>query len=100
MKYLLLGDTYQTLFVEDDQRIYSLRYDKKEDNWVYGGTTLLDNRIGFDPSEDEDSIYHYGNSGCMKPIIEITHEEAEQFISRPIDDSLLNELLEAMRNPY
>lgn len=97
MKYLLLGDDYQTLFVEDDEGFYSLRYDINNHKWVNGGTTLLDNRIGFDPSEPEDSIYRFGNSDCMKTIREISHHEAELFISSKIDEKSLIKKLESLK---
>ena len=97
MKYLLLGDEDRTLFVEDDRGIYSLRYDINNHRWVNGGTTLLDNRIGFDSSEDEDSIYRFGNSGCMKSITEITKKEAELFISSKIDEKSISILLESLK---
>ena len=84
MKYLLLGDDYKVLFIEDDKQQYSIRYDKNDCRWVQGGTALWDNRVGFDESEPEDSIYRYGNSSCMKEIREITKEEAEAFISKDI----------------
>ena len=93
MKFLLLGDNYKRLFVEDDKQLFSLRYDSKLGKWVDGGTTLLDNRVGFDPSEPEDSIYRYGNSDCMKEIKEISKEEAEAFISQKINNKELDKLL-------
>lgn len=93
MKYLLLGDDYKILFIERDDQTLSFRYDKEKKEWVHGGTTLLDNRIGFDPSEPEDSTYRYGNSSCMKDIVEISKEEAEAFIGASLDESILEGLL-------
>ena len=84
MKFFLLGDDYKRLFVEDDEQLFSLRYDMNLGEWVDGGTTLFDNRIGFDNSEPEDSPYRYGNDSCMESIVEISKEEAETFISKPI----------------
>ena len=84
MKFFLLGDDYKRLFVEDDEQLFSLRYDMNLGEWVDGGTTLFDNRIGFDASEPEDSPYRYGNDSCMEGIVEISKEEAETFISKPI----------------
>ena len=82
MKYFLLGDDYKTLYVETDDQVASLRYDKNQNKWVPGGTALFDNRVGFDPSEPEDSIYRYGNTDCMKEIKEISKEEAEAFCAK------------------
>ena len=84
MKFFLLGDDYKRLFVEDDEQLFSLRYDMNLGEWVDGGTTLFDNLIGFDASEPEDSPYRYGNDSCMENIVEISKEEAEAFISKPI----------------
>lgn len=87
MKYLLLGDDYKKLFIEDDEQTTSIRFDPKEDDWVPGFSELLWARIGFDPSEPEDSPYRYGNLSCMPDIVEITHEEAEAFISQKINEA-------------
>ena len=89
MKYLLLGDDYKKLFIEDDNQFKSFRYDPNKEQWVPGGTELFDNRVGFDPFEPEDSPYRYGNLSCMKDIVEITKEEAESFIGRTIDENKL-----------
>lgn len=86
MKYLLLGDDYKTLFIEDDEQLYSIRYDFDSGEWRPGGNELFNNRIGFDDSEPEDSPYRYGNSSCMKSITEISHEEAETFIHKKINN--------------
>ena len=93
MKYFLLGDDYKTLYVETDDQTASLRFDKKGRKWVPGGTALFDNRVGFDSSEPEDSIYRWGNGSCMQDIAEITREEAEKVISMPIDEIVLDTLL-------
>lgn len=84
MKYLLLGDEYKTLYVEDDNEALSFRYCINNDEWVPGGSDIWAARVGFDPYEPEDSIYRYGNSDCMKEIIYITLEEAESFIGKKI----------------
>ena len=97
MKYLLLGDDYKSLFIEDDKQQHSIRYDKNDCKWVPGGTALWDNRVGFDESEPEDSIYRYGNGSCMKEIREITKEEAEIFISKEIDEE---EVITTFRNLF
>lgn len=89
MKYLLLGDDYKKLFIEDDKQFKSFKYDSKKEEWIPGGTELFDNRIGFDPFEPEDSPYRYGSLSCMKDIVEITKEEAESFIGKPIDEQKL-----------
>ena len=93
MKYYLLGDETKILFIEDDKQLYSVFYNKVEETWMYGGTRLLDARIGFDPSEPEDSTYRYGNSSCMKDIVEISKEETEAFIGASLDESILEGLL-------
>ena len=93
MKYLLLGDDYKNLYVETDDQTASLRFDKKKKQWVSGGTALWDNRVGFDESEPEDSIYRYGNGSCMEEIKEITKVEAELFINERIDETTLEILL-------
>ncbi len=84
MKYFLLGDDHKDLYVETADQTASLRYDKSQRKWVPGGTALFDNRVGFDSSEPEDSIYRYGNIDCMKEIREISKEEAEMFVSQKI----------------
>ena len=93
MKYLLLGDEYKALFVEDDEKQYSIKYDPQTKGWYPGGNELFNNRVGFDSSEPIDSPYRYGNSSCMRSIVEITREEAEVFISQEINENFLNELL-------
>ena len=98
MKYLLLGDEHKTLFVEDGKQQCSIKYDPKTKQWYPGGNELFNNRVGFDSSEPIDSPYRYGNSSCMRPIVKITHEEAEAFISQEINESFLNELLKHMQN--
>ena len=93
MKYLLLGDEHKTLFVEDDEKQYSIKYDPQTKGWYPGGNELFNNRVGFDSSEPIDSPYRYGNSSCMRPIVEINHEEAEAFISEEIDEGDVVNLL-------
>ena len=97
MKYLLLGDENKTLFIEDDEQLYSIRYNPSKDEWCLGGSELWDNRVGFDSSEPEDSPYRYGNSSCMKTITEISHEEAEAFISKKIDKEGVQRLLKQIK---
>lgn len=94
MKYLLLGDDYKKLFIEDDKHFKSFRYDTNKEQWVPGGTELFDNRIGFDASEPEGSPYRYGCSSCMKDIVEITKEDAEIFIGKSIDEKKLLQLFD------
>ena len=98
MKYLLLGDENKTLFIEDDEQLYSIKYDPKSGLWYPGNNELWNNRVGFDSSEPIDSPYRYGNSGCMRPITEITREEAETFISKKIDDKFVKRLLRQIIN--
>ena len=90
MKYLLLGDDTKTLFIENDDATKSIFYDAKNKKWRNGGTRLWDARVGFDPSEPEDSIYRYGNSSCMPEIVEISKEEAEEFIKLKIVESKID----------
>lgn len=97
MKYLLLGDNYKTLFIEDDELQYSIKYDLKTKQWYPGGNELFDNRVGFDSSEPIDSHYRYGNSSCMRSIVEITHEEAERFASQEIDEESVEHLLREIK---
>ena len=97
MKYLLLGDDYKTLFIEDDEQQYSIKYDLKTKQWYPGGIELFNNRIGFDSSELTDSPYRYGNSSCMRSIVEITHEEAEMFTSQEIDEESVEHLLREIK---
>ena len=94
MKYLLLGDDYKKLFIEDDKQFKSFRYDTNKEQWVPGGTELLDNRIGFDASEPEGSPYRFGSLSCMKDIVEITKEDAEIFIGKSIDEKKLLQLFD------
>lgn len=93
MKYLLLGDKHKTLFIEDDEQQYSIKYNPQTKEWYPGGSELFNNRVGFDSSEPIDSPYRYGNSSCMKPIVKITHEEAEAFVSQEIDEEYVLSLL-------
>ncbi len=97
MKYLLLGDDYKTLFIEDDEQQHSIKYDPQTKQWCLGGNELFDNRVGFDSSEPIDSPYRYGNSSCMLPIVEITHEEAEAFISQEIDEEGAKRILKEIK---
>ena len=82
MKYLLLGDDYKRLFVENDKQTFAIFYDAKNNMWYDGTYTLWKNRVGFDPSEPEDSMYRYGNSSSMEEIVVITHEQTEEFLSQ------------------
>lgn len=97
MKYLLLGDEHKTLFIEDDEQLYSIRYDTLSGEWHLGDNELWKNRVGFDSSEPEDSPYRYGNSSCMELIEEITHDEAEAFISKKIDETGAKRLLKQIK---
>lgn len=90
MKYLLMGPH---LYVERDDQYKSIRYSASEGKWVNGNHELSDSRVGFDPSEPEDSPYRYGNVSCMDDITEITKEEAEKFIDSKIDEDELLLLL-------
>ena len=92
MKYLLLGDDYKVLYVEDDKGVLSFRYCISNDEWVPGGSDIWAARVGFDPYEPEDSIYRYGNSDCMKDIVYITHKEAEEFIGKKINETDIKKL--------
>lgn len=94
MRYLLLGDDYKKLFIEDEKHFRSFRYDTNKEQWVPGGAELFDNRIGFDASEPEGSPYRYGCSSCMKDIVEKTKEDAEIFIGKSIDEKKLLQLFD------
>ena len=95
MKYLLLGDEYKTLFIEDEKQQCSIKYNPKTKQWYPGGNELFSNRVGFDSSEPIDSPYRYGNSSYMRSIVEITHEEAEVFIGEEIKEKdVVNLLIE------
>ena len=85
MKYLLVGDSDKTLFIENEITNKCVFYSKTKDMWFDGGTRLMDARVGFDPYEPEGSPYRYGNGSCLLDIVEITKEEAEAFINRKID---------------
>lgn len=93
MKYLLLGDDYKTLFIEDDKQCRSIFYSNSKGEWLDGGMRLWDARVGFDPSEPEDSPYRYGNGSCMPDIVEITKEEAENFVGKKIDEAEVKNIL-------
>ena len=91
---LRLGDEYKRLFIEDDNQVFSVRYDKRKEEWVSGGTALWDARVGFDDSEEEGSPFRYGNGACMEDIEEISKEEAEAFIGKAIDEQYIAKLLD------
>ena len=93
MKYLLVGDDFQVLFIENDAQNKSVFYNKAEHKWLKGGTRLNDYRVGFDESEPEDSLYRYGNGSCMPDIVIITKEQAEAFISQKISEEEILKLL-------
>lgn len=93
MKYLLMGDDTKTLFVEDDNRNRSIYFNKYQNKWLSGGMRLWDARVGFDPSEPEDSPYRYGNGSCMPDITEITKEKAEEYLGAKIDENTIEVLL-------
>ena len=80
MKYLLMDGV---LYIEDG--IKSIKYNRLKGEWVSGGTDLFDARVGYDPYEPEDSPYRYGATDYLKDIVEISKEEAEKIISKPID---------------
>ena len=86
MRYLLLGDEIKRLFVESDNQLYSIWYNLKEGKWVQGTTELFDARVGYDPYEPDDSIYKYGAGEYLLDIVQITKEEAENFIKKQIDE--------------
>ena len=93
MKYLLVGDEYKILYVEDDKQIHSMVYNSKDNIWIPGNNELWSYRLGFDDSEPEDSIYRYGNTDCMREIKEITQKEAEAFIGKKIDEKEIQRML-------
>ena len=73
MRYLLVGDYTKILFAEDEVSEVAIYYNVREDKWYENTYLLWEKRIGFDPSEPEDSIYRYGNIPCIE---EITKAEA------------------------
>ncbi len=93
MKYLLFGDETKTLFIEDDERNRSIFFSKHFNEWLSGGMRLWDARVGFDPSEPEDSPYRYGNGSCMPDIEAVTKEEAESFVGFKINEVEIETLL-------
>ena len=97
MKYLLLGDDYKTLFIEDDKEYSSILYSKAKGEWLDGGMRLWDARVGFDPSEPEGSPYRYGNGSCMEDIVEISKEEAEVFIGKKICEAEIRKILKKVK---
>ena len=54
---------------------------------------IWDARVGFDPSESEDSPYRDGNGSCMPDITEITKEKAEDYLGAKIDENIIKALL-------
>ena len=96
MKYLLVGDDFKRLFIEDDDG-FSTYYNQYDKIWYPGGTMLNDARVGFDSSEPEDSPYRYGNTSCMLEIVEITLEEAEKFIHQKFDKKLACKILKQIK---
>ena len=97
MKYLLIGDDDQILFIEDDEQHHCVFYSPYKKKWIPGGDRLWRYRIGFDESEPEDSFYRYGNGSCMPDIIEITKEQAEAFISKRIYEKVIHKALKHYR---
>lgn len=93
MKYLLLGDDHKTLFIEDDEQLFSVYFNKERGEWLPGGTRLFDARVGFDPYEPEDSPYRYGSSSYLLDIVEISKQEAERFIGRKISEEYITTIL-------
>ena len=90
MKYYIWDKFgFKRLYAEESS--ISIRYSVKDGKWVDGGLELMDARVGFDPSEPEDSPYRYGND--LGDIIEITKKEAEEFISKEIDEKEIKKLL-------
>lgn len=96
MKYLLMGDYDKLLFVEDDDG-FSIFYSPKLGMWYHGGTMLDDARVGFDPSEPEDSPYRYGNTSCMQTIVEITYEQAEKYIGLTFTEEDILKLIKRIK---
>ena len=86
MKYYLVGDTTQKLFIEDEATEIAIYYHPNDNKWYEGTYILWKNRVGFDSSEPDDSPYRYGNSSCMEDIVEITELEAEQFLGRKMNE--------------
>ena len=97
MRYLLVGDNTKILFAEDEASEAAIYYNAREDKWYENTYLLWEKRIGFDPSEPEDSIYRYGNIPCIE---EITKAEAEQFIGRKITEEEIAEPFKKFEKEY
>ena len=93
MKYLLVGDDDKELFIEDVERNLSIYYNKYQNKWLYGGLKLFDARVGYDPYEPDGSPYKYGCLEYLKEIVEISKEEAEAFLEKPIDEEEIKVIL-------
>ena len=94
MKYLLVGDIFQILYVEDGEG-HTFRFNKNENKWIKDGYSLFVASTGFDESEPEGSPYRYGSGDYLQEIVEISKEEAEAFISQPIDEEEIKSMLKA-----
>lgn len=97
MRYLLVGDDTKTLFVEDEKQTFAIYYVAKNNMWYDGTYILWKNRVGFDPSEPVDSMYRYGNLSCMEEIVEITHEQAKEFLSQKFTDEQMAKLFNQIK---
>lgn len=93
MKYLLVGDDYKTLYIQDDKGTTALRYNKKENKWEDGSYSLFVASTGYDDSEPEGSPYRWGSGSSLQEITYISKEEAEHFISKTINEQEMKKML-------
>lgn len=93
MKYLLVGDDYKTLYIQDDKLTKALRYNKKENKWKDGSYSLFVASTGYDDSEPEGSPYRWGSGSSLQEITYISKEEAENFISKTINEEEMKKML-------
>lgn len=93
MKYLLVGDNYKTLYIQDDKLTKALRYNKKENKWEDGSYSLFVASTGYDDSEPEGSPYRWGSGSSLQEITYISKEEAENFICKTINEEEMKKML-------
>ena len=93
MKYLLVGDNYKTLYIQNDKGTKAFCFNKKDNKWEDGSYSLFVASTGYDDSEPEGSPYRWGSGSSLQEIKYITKEEAEKFLNKPIDEKELEKLM-------
>ncbi len=93
MNYLVVGDDYKTLYIQDDKGTKTLRYNKKESKWEDGSYSLFVASTGYDDSEPEGSPYRWGSGSSLQDVTYISKEEAEEFLGKAIDEKDLEKLM-------